>query len=130
MKEILQKLSEKQFTATDAADALKMIMSGDASESQIAAFLVLLEQLDKSPEILASLAQVLKSYSTPCDFTCSDIVGTGGDGHNTFNVSTASAIIAAGAGCKIAKVSLECNNNSMEIVLLLLIVGLQIFWNL
>ena len=96
-----------EFTVDDASTALNLIMSGEATDAQIGAFLVYLEFIQPTPEILASISAVLLKYSFASPINCSDIVGTGGDGHNTFNVSTASAIIAAGAGCKVAKVG-EC----------------------
>ncbi len=77
-------------------------MNGEATEAQIAAFLIYLQHLEATPQILAAFTDALLPHKSRID--CCDIVGTGGDGFNTFNVSTASGIIAAGAGCKVAKV--------------------------
>ncbi|CAO3621174.1 unnamed protein product [Mucor hiemalis] len=70
-------------------------MKGDATPSQISAFLISLklQGKDKDPKIVAACATAML-----------DIVGTGGDGHDTYNVSTTASIIAAGAGAKVAKV--------------------------
>ncbi|KAI9321301.1 anthranilate phosphoribosyltransferase [Dichotomocladium elegans] len=88
-------------------------MGGKATPSQISAFLVALRfQLkDSDPTIVAACAQAMQSHARliPYDHykhlegNVIDIVGTGGDGHDTFNVSTTSSIVAAGAGAKVAK---------------------------
>ena len=132
MQDILKKIinSPLEFTATDSANALRLIMSDQATQGQIGAFLLGFEYIPKTPEILSSLAKVLLSFSTinpAVSYNCADIVGTGGDGHNTFNVSTAASIIAAGAGCKVAKVRITLLKLSTEIALLLVIADLQIF---
>ncbi|KAK9711894.1 anthranilate phosphoribosyltransferase [Basidiobolus ranarum] len=88
-------------------------MEQKATPTQMAAYLVSLrlQQLDRRPEIVAACAIVMRDHALYVDFSVHphltssviDIVGTGGDGHNTFNVSNSAAIIAAGAGCKVAK---------------------------
>ncbi|ORZ33731.1 glycosyl transferase family, a/b domain-domain-containing protein [Catenaria anguillulae PL171] len=95
-----------------AASILHLILAGHASPAQIAAFLTSLRTsgLDHSPSLIAACAHVLRNHATPCPaladtdttIVC-DIVGTGGDGHDTFNVSTTAALVAAGAGCTVAK---------------------------
>ncbi|KAF9332948.1 anthranilate phosphoribosyltransferase [Linnemannia elongata] len=94
MHPILKKLAHnpQSFTPEDATIATKEIMEGRATHAQIGAYLfgLKLNKLDAEPAIVASCALV-------------DIVGTGGDGHDTFNVSTTAAIVAAGAGVKVAK---------------------------
>ncbi|KAF9992823.1 anthranilate phosphoribosyltransferase [Entomortierella chlamydospora] len=115
MHPILQKLVHKPetFTVTDAAVATKEIMEGRATQAQIGAYLVALKlnKLDADPSIVAACAVEMKNHGLPISFEkyphleeqLVDIVGTGGDGHDTFNVSTTAAIVAAGAGCKVAK---------------------------
>ncbi|RUP51125.1 anthranilate phosphoribosyltransferase [Jimgerdemannia flammicorona] len=100
------------FTAEQAHQALHEIMSGLATPAQISAFLVAcrLHRKDADPVIIASCGKVMQEHAVHVHFhdqalaeEIVDIVGTGGDGHNTFNVSTTAAIVAAGAGCKVAK---------------------------
>ncbi|CAA19028.1 Anthranilate phosphoribosyltransferase [Schizosaccharomyces pombe] len=91
--------------------ALRAILTGKASPVETASFLASLHltKAEEVPDILMQTVQILKSYSTPIaniemvSPRFVDIVGTGGDGHNTFNVSTASAIVAAGAGLWVCK---------------------------
>ncbi|KAI7823783.1 anthranilate phosphoribosyltransferase [Gamsiella multidivaricata] len=88
-------------------------MEGSATQAQIGAYLVALKlsKLDADPAIVAACAIEMSNHGLPIPFEGSqelqeqlvDIVGTGGDGHDTFNVSTTAAIVAAGAGCKVAK---------------------------
>jgi anthranilate phosphoribosyltransferase len=109
----------------DALEGTRKIISGEATEAQIAAFLIYLEYVDKTPQILAAFTNAILNNTKEIR-DCCDIVGTGGDGFNTFNVSTASGVIAAGAGCKVAKVILFFNY-SMGIEVLRVIVDLQIY---
>lgn len=84
--------------------------------AQIGSFLTALRltRKDSDPEVVATCAKVLREYSIPIEIQSKvgedrpicDIVGTGGDGHNTFNVSTTAGIVAAGAGCRVYKASL------------------------
>ncbi|KAI7872537.1 anthranilate phosphoribosyltransferase [Spinellus fusiger] len=88
-------------------------MSGHATDSQISAFLVLLHlrQKDAEPTVVAACSAAMCSYAYPVPYTghdhlqdlVVDSVGTGGDGHDTYNVSTTASIVAAGAGAKVAK---------------------------
>ncbi|KAF9433289.1 anthranilate phosphoribosyltransferase [Entomortierella beljakovae] len=115
MHPIIQKLVHKPetFTVQDATVATKEIMEGRATQAQIGAYLIGLKltKLDSEPSILAACAVELRNHGLPISFDnypdleeqLVDIVGTGGDGHDTFNVSTTAAIVAAGAGCKVAK---------------------------
>lgn len=102
----------KQFSESDIDRALTLILKDETiHEVQIAAFLASSRATnrDHTPEFLATAVSNLKKEakiirSAPYDATFVDIVGTGGDGHDTFNVSTTSAIIAAGTGLvKVAK---------------------------
>ncbi|KAF9583639.1 anthranilate phosphoribosyltransferase [Lunasporangiospora selenospora] len=115
MVPILKKLvhAPDTFTPEDATFATREIMEGRATHAQIGAYLVALKltRLDADPAILASCAIEMRNHGLPIPFNSDstlqdqlvDIVGTGGDGHDTFNVSTTAAIVAAGAGCKVAK---------------------------
>jgi anthranilate phosphoribosyltransferase len=80
-------------------------MAGEASETQIAGFLIALRTKGETVEELAGLAATMRALATPvpCDrHDLVDTAGTGG-GRPTFNVSTTAALIAAGAGCALAK---------------------------
>jgi anthranilate phosphoribosyltransferase len=80
-------------------------MAGNASEIQIAAFLIALRTKGETVEELAGLARTMRSMAAPVDVASDDLLdtaGTGG-GRRTFNVSTTAALIAAGAGCTVAK---------------------------
>jgi anthranilate phosphoribosyltransferase len=88
-----------------AAAVLSEIMAGNASEIQIAAFLIALRTKGETVEELAGLAQAMRSFAARVEVSRDDLLdtaGTGG-GRRTFNVSTTAALIAAGAGCVVAK---------------------------
>src|ERR671927_1463075 len=88
-----------------AGAVLGEIMRGDASESQIAAFLIALRTKGETVDELAGLASTMRALATPVNCERDDLLdtaGTGG-GRTTFNVSTTAALIAAGAGCAVAK---------------------------
>jgi anthranilate phosphoribosyltransferase len=89
----------------DAAAVLSEIMAGNASEVQIAGFLVALRTKGETVEELAGLARTMRAMATHVSVSSDDLLdtaGTGG-GRRTFNVSTTAALIAAGAGCTVAK---------------------------
>jgi anthranilate phosphoribosyltransferase len=98
--------SGRDLPQEDASAVLAEIMAGEASETQIAAFLIALRTKGETVEELAGLAATMRAMATavvPCardDLV--DTAGTGG-GRPTFNVSTTAALIAAGHGCKVAK---------------------------
>ncbi|MEN6626432.1 MAG: anthranilate phosphoribosyltransferase [Candidatus Sumerlaeia bacterium] len=83
------------------------ILSGEATAAQIGAFLVALRIRGERPEHLGAFVRAMRSYATPIAVPhrdrLVDTCGTGGDSLGTFNVSTAAALVAAGAGAKIAK---------------------------
>ncbi|KAG2341593.1 anthranilate phosphoribosyltransferase [Suillus weaverae] len=107
----------KYFTPEDLKLALHHLFTPDAVlPAQIGAFLAALHigRVEKRPGFLAAAAKVLRARALQAaiedgdtDFVV-DIVGTGGDGHNTFNVSTTAAVVAAGAGARVIKVELFC----------------------
>ncbi|MDQ6607504.1 MAG: anthranilate phosphoribosyltransferase, partial [Actinomycetota bacterium] len=89
----------------DTAAVLSEIMSGNASEVQIAGFLIALRTKGETVAELAGLARTMRAMATPVPIEHEDLLdtaGTGG-GRRTFNVSTTAALIAAGAGCTVAK---------------------------
>src|SRR5450755_3207075 len=93
------------LTLEDTASVLGEIMAGNATEVQIAAFLIALRTKGETVDELAGLARTMRALATPVRAARDDLLdtaGTGG-GRQTFNVSTTAALIAAGAGCTIAK---------------------------
>jgi anthranilate phosphoribosyltransferase len=97
--------SGRDLPQEDASAVLAEIMAGEASEAQIAAFLIALRTKGETVAELAGLAGTMRALATPVPCERDDLVdtaGTGG-GRPTFNVSTTAALIAAGAGCALAK---------------------------
>ena len=93
------------FDEEEIAEALLALMSDEASDTQRAAFLMALRVRGETPPEITGAAQLLRERMLAVDIPpgAVDIVGTGGDGHGTYNVSTCAAIIAAGAGLTVAK---------------------------
>jgi len=97
--------SGRDLSADEAAEVLAVVMVGDASEAQIAAILIALRTKGETVEELAGLARTMRAFAAPVQTTREELVdtaGTGG-GRSTFNVSTTAALIAAAAGCAVAK---------------------------
>jgi anthranilate phosphoribosyltransferase len=97
--------SGRDLSADEAAAVLAEIMEGNASEVQTAAVLIALRTKGETVEELAGLATTMRRFARPVDAGRDDLIdtaGTGG-GRQTFNVSTTAALIAAGAGCAVAK---------------------------
>jgi anthranilate phosphoribosyltransferase len=108
MKEFISKLVEgEDLTREEAEEAMKLIMSGSATEAQIGGFLTALRMKGETMEEIAACARVMRAFAeriTPrVRGTLVDTCGTGGDKIKTFNISTIAAFIAAGAGVPIAK---------------------------
>jgi anthranilate phosphoribosyltransferase len=106
IKEAIATLVErKNLTYEEAYFVMGEIMDGEATPPQIAAFLTALRMKGETVEEIAGMASVMRAKATPVKISGSaiDIVGTGGDGAGTFNISTAAAFAAAGAGLKVAK---------------------------
>ncbi len=99
-------IAGQDLTQIQASDLLDKVFSGDIPESQIAAFLTAMRVKGPTPEEIAGLAGSLRSHAvkvTPKSDNLIDTCGTGGGSIKTCNVSTASAIVAAGAGAHVAK---------------------------
>lgn len=106
IKETLAKLIGYQDISMDeAAACMNEIMDGAATPAQIAAFIMGLRMKGETVEEISGCARVMRQKASrvrlPVD--AMDIVGTGGDGANTFNVSTCSAFLVAAAGMPVAK---------------------------
>jgi anthranilate phosphoribosyltransferase len=97
--------SRRDLSSDEAAEVLAEIMSGEASETQIAGFLIALRTKGETVDELAGLARTMRALAARVPVEREDLLdtsGTGG-GASSFNVSTTAALIAAGAGCAVAK---------------------------
>ena len=107
IKEAISKVMNKEnLTREEALQVMKEIMSGEAEQSQVAAFLVALHMKGETAEEISACAEGMRSFATKLDrgdMNVIDIVGTGGDRSNTFNISTTAAIVTAAAGVAVAK---------------------------
>ena len=95
----------RSLTMDEAAAVMRQIMQGEATPAQLGSFLTALRLKGESTEEIAGMATVMREFSLKVrvEGTVVDSVGTGGDGSNSFNISTAAALVAAGAGVRIAK---------------------------
>lgn len=106
LKRLLNTIAEgNTLSAAETQDALDLLMSGVATPVQMGAFLMALRVRGETVPEITGAAAFLRSRMTPAEAPpqAIDIVGTGGDSHGTYNVSTAAAIVAAGAGACVAK---------------------------
>lgn len=106
IKAALKQLSKDgKLDADLVPPVLEHIEQGSATPAQIGAFLALLSRERCTPEIITNFAKEFRKRAADCFDGSSgvDIVGTGGDGSDTFNISTASAFIIAAAGCPVVK---------------------------
>jgi anthranilate phosphoribosyltransferase len=97
--------SRRDLSADQAAEVLAQIMHGEVSETQIGAFLIALRTKGETVDELAGLARTMRELAAHVPVARDDLLdtaGTGG-GRRTFNVSTTAALVAAGAGCAVAK---------------------------
>ncbi len=104
----LQRCIEHRELFHDEMTAMmRLIMSGDMPPALVAGLLVALRTKKETVGEIAAAAQVMREFATPVHVTdranLVDVVGTGGDGAHTFNISTAAMFVAAAAGAKIAK---------------------------
>ncbi len=96
----------RDLTGDEMNSVMRIIMGGEATQSQIGGFLIGLRMKGETVEEIAAAATVMRELATPVHVQAEHLVdtcGTGGDGSGTFNISTASAFVAAGAGAKVAK---------------------------
>lgn len=107
IQQALQTVLDKQdLSSAQMEEAMLCIMQGEATPAQIAGFIIALRMKGETVDELAAAAQVMRNLSSKVSISASPLVdtcGTGGDGQKTFNISTASSIVAASAGVKIAK---------------------------
>ena len=107
MPSALRAVTERRnLNAEDMRAVMRLIMTGQATQAQIGGFLVGLRMKGETVDEITAAVQVMRELVTPVNVDTStllDIVGTGGDGAHTFNISTASAFVVAAAGGRVAK---------------------------
>ncbi len=98
-------ISGKSLTMDEAASVMEEIMSGEVTPAQLGAFLTALRLKGETVDEITGLAKTMRAKAVPVTVAgpLVDTCGTGGDGAHTFNISTAAAFVAAGAGLKVAK---------------------------
>ncbi|MCF6733983.1 anthranilate phosphoribosyltransferase [Blastococcus sp. KM273129] len=98
-------LAGEDLTADDTRWAMREVMTGEATPAQVAGFTVALRAKGEAPREVAGLAAEMLAQATPVQLPmdCVDIVGTGGDGAHTVNISTMAAVVTAAAGAPVAK---------------------------
>lgn len=107
IQQAIAKVTEgTSLSGDEMVNAMRQIMSGECTDAQIGGLLVALRIKGETVEEVAAAAKVMRELAS--GVTCKsdglmDVVGTGGDGTSTFNISTCSAFVAAAAGIKIAK---------------------------
>jgi anthranilate phosphoribosyltransferase len=120
MEKILEKLRQKKnLTFEESKSSFELLMTGKASEDEIYNFLTLLSEKGEVSDEIAGGVYVLREKSKRVNVVdCVDTCGTGGDGMNTLNISTASALLLASMGTKVAKhgnkaVSSKCGSGDV-----------------
>lgn len=107
MKELLNRLINQEYISSEEAkDVLVNISRGEYNESQIASFLTVYMMRSITIEELSGFRDALLDLCIPVnidEYNTIDLCGTGGDGKNTFNISTLSSFVTAGAGVNVAK---------------------------
>ena len=106
LKPILAKVAEGNILSSEEAkSAFDIIMSGEATPSQIGAFLMALRVRGETVDEIAGAVSIMRAKMTPVSAPADaiDIVGTGGDASGSYNISTCSALVVAGCGVSVAK---------------------------
>lgn len=105
--EILERLyQQKDLQQEQVTQVFSQVVKGEMSDIELASLLTALKIKGEQPQEIAGAAQALiqnAAHFPHPDYEFADIVGTGGDGHNTINISSAAAIVAASCGLKVAK---------------------------
>ncbi|MFD9070695.1 anthranilate phosphoribosyltransferase [Streptomyces lasiicapitis] len=98
-------LSRRDLSAAETAWAMDQVMSGAAGPARLAGLMVALRAKGETVEEIDGLVDAMYAHAVPLDVAgpALDIVGTGGDGSHSVNVSTMSAVVAAGAGARVVK---------------------------
>ena len=99
-------IESKDLSRQEMQSVMQQIMTGEATSAQIGGLLVALRMKVETIQEITAAAEVMSSLAAPVSINLPhliDIVGTGGDGISTFNISTASAFVAAAAGANVAK---------------------------
>ncbi|PSR01037.1 MAG: anthranilate phosphoribosyltransferase [Bacteroidetes bacterium QS_8_68_28] len=119
MKQFLQTIADgRDLQREEAREAMRQMMQGDAEPEHVAAFLLGLRSRGEAIQELVGFTEVMREFAVSVDAGASDAIdlcGTGGDDAGTFNISTAAALVAAGAGATVAKhgnrsVSSDCGS--------------------
>jgi anthranilate phosphoribosyltransferase len=107
IQEVLQKVMSRRNLGREAARAvMNAIMSGECNDAQIAAFLVAMRMKGETAAEVTGFAEAMRAKATPVKTRHADAIdvcGTGGDGKQTFNISTMVSFVVAGAGVPVAK---------------------------
>ncbi|MEO1490773.1 MAG: anthranilate phosphoribosyltransferase [Pseudomonadota bacterium] len=105
LKPLIGKASAGALSREEAVAAFEIIMSGEATPAQIGGFLMTLRTRGETVDEIAGAASVMRAKAAPVAAPAGamDIVGTGGDGKHTLNISTATAFVVAGCGVPVAK---------------------------
>jgi anthranilate phosphoribosyltransferase len=100
-----QLLAGTDLSSADTAWVMDQVLAGDASDVRLAGFLVALRGKGETPEEIAGLAEAMlaRALRVPIATPAVDVVGTGGDGSNTVNISSMAAIVVAAAGVPVVK---------------------------
>src|SRR5436305_6324782 len=102
---LAQVAAGRRLSESEAEAAFEIIMSGNATASQMGAFLMGLRVRGETVDEITGAARAMRAKALPIEAPpgAIDTCGTGGDGSGTFNVSTATALVVAGAGVPVAK---------------------------
>ena len=102
-------VAKRDLSRVAMREVMTAVMTGGASNAQIGALLVALRMKGEAIDEIAGAAEVMRELVTPVDVSGDDVidlVGTGGDGANLFNVSTAATFVAAAAGARVASTAI------------------------